>query len=93
MRLGKNMLETTNPALKNHEAWREGVANCTDTLTATITGVVNKTGMLTSVAVAGGMFGIWLTQTYPGLAWPLGIAGLVATLVVYFMILRKPARA
>ena len=93
MRLGKNMLETTNPALKNHEAWREGVGACADTDTATISGVVNKTGMLTSVAVAGGMLGIWLTQNQPSLAWPLGITGFIATIVVYFMILRNPARA
>jgi uncharacterized YccA/Bax inhibitor family protein len=93
MRLGKNMLETTNPALKNHEAWRDGVRSCDTVETATIGGVVNKTGMLTSVAVAGGMFGIWLTQNQPALAWPLGIAGFIATIVVYFMIIRNPARA
>jgi uncharacterized YccA/Bax inhibitor family protein len=93
MRLGKNMLQTTNPALKNHEAWQEGVSSCTNVETASISGVVNKTGMLTSVAVAGGMFGIWFTQNQPGLAWPLGIAGFIATIVVYFMIIRNPARA
>jgi uncharacterized YccA/Bax inhibitor family protein len=93
MRLGKNMLQTTNPALKNHEAWQEGVSSCTNVETASISGVVNKTGMLTSVAVGGGMFGIWFTQNQPGLAWPLGIAGFIATIVVYFMIIRNPARA
>ena len=93
MRLGKNMLESTNPALKNREAWRDGIRSCDTVETATIAGVVNKTGMLTSVAVAGGMFGIWLTQNQPGLAWPLGIAGFIATIVVYFMIMRNPARA
>ncbi len=93
MRFGKNMLETTNPALKNHDAWRDGVGSFAKSETASITGVVNKTGMLTSVAVGGGMFGIWLTQNQPGLAWPLGIAAFVATLVVYFMIMRNPARA
>ena len=93
MRLGKNMLETTNPALKNHDAWRDGVGACTQTETASVAGVVNKTGMLTSVAVAGGMLGIWLTQNQPGLAWPLGIVGFIATIVVYFMIMRNPTRA
>ncbi len=93
MRFGKNMLETTNPALKNHDAWRDGVGSFAKSETASITGVVNKTGMLTSVAVGGGMFGIWLTQNQPGLAWPLGIAAFVATLVVYFMIMHNPARA
>ncbi len=93
MKLGKNILETTNPALKNHDAWREGVGDCTDAVTASISGVANKTGMLTSVAVAGGMFGIWLTQNQPALAWPLGIAGFIATIVVYFVIMRNPVRA
>jgi uncharacterized YccA/Bax inhibitor family protein len=82
MRLGKNILETSNPALKNQEAWREAVA-AGGVDTASMSGVVNKTGM----------FGIWLTQNQPGLAWPLGIAGFIATIVVYFMIMRNPLRA
>ena len=93
MKLGKNMLETTNPALLNQGTWRDGVQACRDAAAATISGVVNKTGMLTAIAVAGGMGGIWLTQTYPNLAWPLGIVGIIATLVVYFMIMRNPLRA
>jgi uncharacterized YccA/Bax inhibitor family protein len=92
MRLGKNMLETSNPALKNHKVWNEGIA-AGGIDTATVGGVVNKTGMLTSIAVAGGMFGIWLTQNQPGLAWPLAIAGIIAIFVVYFMIMANPLRA
>lgn len=92
MRLGKNILETSNPALRNHGAWEEGLA-AGGVYTASISGVVNKTGLLTSIAVGGGMFGIWLTQNQPALAWPLGIAGFVATIVVYFMIMRNPLRA
>jgi len=93
MRLGKNMLETSNPALKNHKAWRDGVGSAADMTTATISGVVNKTSMLTSVAVGGGMFGIWLTKNHPDLSWPLAIAGIIAIFVVYFMIMRNPLRA
>jgi uncharacterized YccA/Bax inhibitor family protein len=93
MRLGKNMLETSNPALKNHEAWREGVGSCSDIETASISGVVNKTSMLTSVAVGGGMFGIWISKNKPELAWPLVIVGFIATIVIYFMIMRNPSRA
>ena len=92
MRIGKNLLETSNPALKNREAWQEGlVAGGTET--ASVQGVVNKTGMLTAIAVAGGMAGISLTNNYPNLAWPLGIIGFIATIVVYFMIMRNPLRA
>ena len=92
MRVAKNLLETSNPALRNHEAWNEAL-QAGGTQTASIGGVVNKTGMLTCVAVGGGMFGIWLTQNYPGLALPLGIVGFIATFVVYFIIMRNPARA
>ena len=94
MRLGKNMLETSNPALKNQKIWNEGLAEG-GIGTATISGVVNKTGMLTSVAVAGGMFGIWLVQqpAMANLAWPLGIGGFIGSLIVYFVIIRNPARA
>lgn len=92
MRLGKNMLETSNPALRNHNVWDEGLA-AGGVDTASVGGVVNRTGMLTSVAIAGGMFGIWLTQNQPGLAWPLAIAGIIAIFVVYFMIMANPLRA
>ena len=87
------MLETTNPALNNRDAWQQGLRSSTQTETATFPGVVNKTTMLSAVALAGGMIGIWITKNQPGLAMPLGIAGLIATLVVYFMILRNPLRA
>lgn len=92
MKFGNRILETSNPALKNHEVWQEGLA-CGGVETATVQGVVNKTGMLTAIAVAGGMGGIWLTQNQPQLAWPLGIGGFIATLIVYFMIMRNPLRA
>ena len=92
MRLRKNILETSNPALKDHEAWSEAVA-AGGVDTASISGVVNKTGMLTAVAVAGGMFGIWLAQNYPTFVWPLVLVGFIATLFLYFWIIKKPLRA
>ena len=94
MRLGKNMLRTSNPALKNQTAWRDGVAEG-GTGTASIQGAVNKTAMLTAVALAGGMGSIVLMKNpnFSQYAWILGIGGFIATLVVYFMILRNPMRA
>ena len=94
MRLGKNMLETSNPALRNHDAWEEGLA-AGGSESASIQGAVNKTAMLSAIAVAGGMGGIWLTSqpAFGKLAWVLGIGGFIATLVVYFMIIRNPMRA
>ncbi len=92
MRTRKNMLDTSNPVLKNEDVWNTGFS-AESTETASVQGVVNKTGMLTVICVIGGMLGIWITQNQPALAWPLGIAGIIATLVVYFMIYRNPMRA
>ncbi len=92
MRFGVSMLQTSNPALRRSEPWQEG-RSAGGTGVATIQGVVNKTAMLAAVCVAGGMLGLWIVQNRPALAWPLGIAGLVATVVVYFMIFTNPLRA
>ena len=92
MRMARNILESSNPALRNQDSWSAGLS-VADTETATLQGVVNKTGMLATIAVIGGMLGIWLTQNYPALSWPLGILGFIAIIVVYFMIMRNPAKA
>ena len=49
--------------------------------------------MLAALAVGGGMGGIWLTQNYPSLSWPLGILGFIAIIVVFFVIMANPLRA
>ena len=49
--------------------------------------------MLATIAVIGGILGIWLTQNYPSMTWPLAIAGVIAIIVVYFMIMGNPANA
>ena len=92
MRMRRNILESSNPALRNQDSWSAGLS-VADSETATLQGVVNKTGMLATIAVIGGMLGIWLTQNYPSMAWPLGIADVIAIIVVYFMIMRNPANA
>jgi uncharacterized YccA/Bax inhibitor family protein len=94
MRLGKNLLQTSNPALKDPNAWREGLAEGGAGV-ASIQGAVNKTAMLTAVALAGGMGGIALMQqpNFSQYAWLLGIGAFITTIVLYFMILRKPMRA
>ena len=86
------MLDSSNPALQNESVWQTGLA-ASGTETASVQGVVNKTSMLAALAVGGGMFGIWLTQNYPGLSWPLGILGFIAIIVVYFVIMANPMRA
>ena len=92
MRMRHNILESSNPALRNQDSWSAGLS-VSDAESASLQGVVNKTGMLAAIAVVGGMLGIWLTQNYPNLAWPLGIAGFIAIIVVYFMIMGNPANA
>ena len=92
MRLRKNLLDPSNPVLKNEDVWNAG-CSADSAETASIQGVVNKTGMLTVICVIGGMLGIWVTTNQPNLAWPLGIAGVIATIAVYFMIFRNPMRA
>ncbi|MDP7008190.1 MAG: Bax inhibitor-1/YccA family protein [Phycisphaerales bacterium] len=92
MRHQRNMLDSSNPVLNNPDVWNVGSAASTDE-TASVQGVVNKTGMLTVICVIGGMLGIWITQNHPALAWPLGIGGVIATIVVYFMVFRNPMRA
>ena len=92
MRMRRNILESSNPALRNQDSWSAGLS-VADSETATLQGVVNKTGMLATIAVIGGMLGIWLTQNYPSMAWPLGIAGVIAIIGVYFLIMRNPANA
>jgi uncharacterized YccA/Bax inhibitor family protein len=92
MRFGGSLLQTSNPALRRSEPWQEG-RSAGGTGVATIQGVVNKTAMLAAICVAGGMLGLWIVQNRPALALPLGVAGLVATIVVYFMIFSNPLRA
>ena len=92
MRKRRSMLDSSNPALQNENVWQSGFV-AGDTVTASVQGVVNKTSMLAALAVGGGIFGIWLTQTYPGLSWPLGILGFIAIIVVYFVIMANPMRA
>gem|GEM_PF-5422281 len=57
MRMRRNMLDTSNPALKNPDIWDAGLT-AEGSETASVQGVVNKTGMLTVICVIGGMLGI-----------------------------------
>ena len=89
---GFNLTESSNPALKHEEAFTpiSGVE------TASIQGVVNKTAMLTAIALIGGMIGIWIAKqialtTGVLIGWSLGTA--VVTLVLYFMAIANPMRA
>lgn len=89
---GFNLNETSNPALKHTEAFTpiSGVE------TASVNGVVNKTGLLTVLAVIGGIIGVSIAQRVALsqgmlIGWSLGTA--VVTMILYFSAVRNPMRA
>ena len=89
---GFNLTESSNPALKHDEYF----APITGAETASVNGVINKTAILTVLAVIGGVIGIGIAQriglSMPVLiGWSLGTA--VITLILYFMAVRNPMRA
>ncbi len=89
---GFNLNESSNPALKHKEVFTpiSGVE------TASVNGVVNKTGLLTVLAVIGGIIGVSIAQRVALsqgmlIGWSLGTA--VVTLILYFSAVRNPMRA
>jgi uncharacterized YccA/Bax inhibitor family protein len=61
---------------------------------ATISGVAQKTGFAVSLAVVGGLGGAALVRAVgPGAAMGIWIAALVASLVCFFALWRRPERA
>ena len=89
---GFNLNETSNPALKNNEAF----GPISGAETASINGVVNKTGILAVLTVIGGVAGVWIAEKVALsqsmlFGWWLGT--LITTLILYFTIHRNPMRA
>jgi uncharacterized YccA/Bax inhibitor family protein len=61
---------------------------------ATIPGIVQKTAIAASLAVAGGFGGAALVRAMgPGAVWGIFIGSLVVSLVTFFALWRKPERA
>jgi uncharacterized YccA/Bax inhibitor family protein len=88
------MWETSNPALRNDQAFQQlqGIfAGERDV--ATLQGVVNKTGVLTLLAVAAGAGGCALVASMPSLLWITNIVAFLVSLGVYFVIARRPETA
>lgn len=89
---GFNLNETSNPALRNNEAF----GPISDAETASINGVVNKTGILAVLTVIGGVAGVWIAQTFAlsqGVLMGWGIGTFLTTLLLYFVVFRNPMRA
>ena len=86
-------LQSSNPAL--NEATLRGADWWSDTTareTATISGIVNKTGLFAMVLAISGAGGYALIQAKPWMLMPLLMISLVATLGSFFLI-RGSARA
>lgn len=86
-------LQSSNPAfneatLKGADWWNDTTA----TETATISGIVNKTGIFAMVVAVFGAGGYALIQAQPWLLMPLLIVNLLATFGMFFMI-RGSAKA
>ena len=93
------MWNSTNPALANDDAFKQfyGKAMFDErSNVATVQGVVNKTAILTGIAVAAGTVGYWIFTTQQ--LSPMGmlianIAAVVVTMGLYFKIFSKPTTA
>ncbi len=91
------MWQSSNPALHNDKAFEEfyGSRGMTAAApaTATLQGVVNKTGMLLLLAVTGGAGGYALSASMPSLLWISAIVSGLVCLGVYFVVAGRPALA
>ena len=87
---GFNLTESSNPALKHEEAFTpvSGVE------TASVQGVVNKTAMLTVIALIGGVIGVALQPKIPaGAYWTIMGLTFIVTIGLYFVAVAKPMMA
>ena len=85
-------LDSSNPAIGDqfHDAF-DGVMQPADR--TTMNGVIAKTGMLSAIAVGAGSICYGLTVGNMGVATITWAVGMIASLVVFFAVRTKPARA
>ncbi|RLS86863.1 MAG: hypothetical protein DWI09_12175 [Planctomycetota bacterium] len=89
-----SMLTSSNPVLSDQHLGRVlQMPGAVRTDTATVQGVLAKTGVCTILAVAAGAIGYSIAQTYPPLFMISMIASLVVSLVLFFVMMAKPAAA
>jgi uncharacterized YccA/Bax inhibitor family protein len=93
------MWQSTNPALANDDIFQQvygkGMLD-TRANVATLQGVVNKTAILTGLAIAAGAAGYWALSTQAvtmGAAVICNLVGFVVVLGIYFVIHSKPQTA
>lgn len=87
-------LQSSNPALTNKDAFSEvygkNMFAAEKSNVTTLSGVVNKTGILVAIAVAGGALGYWLVATMPSIVFISSIAGFVLCLGFGWLLCGKP---
>ncbi|HVP73909.1 MAG TPA: Bax inhibitor-1/YccA family protein [Phycisphaerales bacterium] len=90
------MWNSTNPALANDDAFNQFYGKAMfkeQSNVATLQGVVNKTAILATIAIAAGVGGYALVSQYASFMWISWITCLVVTLGIYFVIHGKPQTA
>ena len=93
-----SILQSSNPVLSEQSLDRifagEGrAAGGARAATASIQGVMAKTGVLTVLAVAAGAFGYQFVKANPGFMTITWIATLVVSLVAFFVLMASPKLA
>jgi len=61
--------------------------------TASVQGVMAKTGFCTMLAIGAGVGGYQLVQTYPSILWISMIAGAIVSLILFFAMMKTPKAA
>lgn len=90
-----SILSSSNPVLSDSALDRlvSETGGVTRSDTATITGVLQKTGLCTTLAVVAGAGGYTLTQAYPSVLWISWIASAVISLILFFTMMSRPGLA
>ena len=86
-------MRSSNPALTNYARSAPQTASFEQPATAEISGIVNKTAMLVTITIIGGVAGYALTPELPWVFWVAFIGSLILGLVAAFAIGANPARA
>ena len=82
-----SLTESTNPALKHDELF----APISGAETASVQGVINKTAMLTVIALIGGVIGVALQPSIPvGAYFAIMMLTAAVTIGLYFVALKSP---
>ena len=86
-------MRSSNPALTNYARSGPQMASYEKRTTAEISGIVNKTAILVTITIIGGVVGYAVTPTIPWILWVAMIGSLIFGLIAAFAIGANPARA